>query len=76
LSANSALDQAAYLFGCVNAALNAIPLAWHRKVMHITDPHQAKSVLEELTNSLRKDFHDMPRKITDPNWLETLEEEP
>jgi hypothetical protein len=53
----------------------AAPLSWHRKFLHITDPHVAKDRLTELMLSLLKELHVMPKKAIDPNWLQRLEED-
>jgi hypothetical protein len=68
-------DQAAYLFTAVRQKMLGAPLAWHRKFVGITDPRVAIERLTEMQHSLLAELHDMPKKITDPRWIETLDED-
>jgi phage terminase Nu1 subunit (DNA packaging protein) len=70
-----AVHQLTFLFVAMRQKMLNAPLCWHRKFMHITDPHVARDRLTELMLSLLKELHDMPKKAIDPNWLETLDEE-
>jgi hypothetical protein len=69
------IHQLTFLFVAMRQKMFNAPLGWHRKFMHITDPHVARDRLTELMLSLLKELHDMPKKAIDPNWLETLDEE-
>ena len=51
------------------------PLAWHRKLLGITDPRVMIERLTAMQHELLRELADMPRKITDPNWIESLDEE-
>jgi hypothetical protein len=59
--------QAAFLFVAMRQKMLAAPLAYHRKLLACKDAHS-------MMHDLLRELHDMPRKITDPRWIETLEE--
>ena len=69
------INQAAFLFGAMRAKMLAWPYGWARKFVGLKDAAQANNLLTEMVNSGLRELRDMPQKITDPNWLETLEDE-
>jgi hypothetical protein len=68
-------QQASYLFVAMRQKMLNAPLTYYRKFLRIEDPHVARIRLEEMMLSMLKELHDMPRKVIDPGWLETLEED-
>jgi hypothetical protein len=68
-------NQLTYLFIAMRQKMLAAPLGWHRKFMHIADPHVAKTRLEEMVFSFLGELRDMPKKCVDPHWLESLDDD-
>jgi hypothetical protein len=46
-----------------------------RKFLGLTDAAQASKILRELAISILNEIKDLPTKVTDPNWLESLEDD-
>jgi phage terminase Nu1 subunit (DNA packaging protein) len=67
--------QAAFLFAALRQKMLSWPTFWCRKFVGITDPHVARDRLTELVHSGLNELADMPKRITDPNWLESLDQE-
>ena len=67
-------QQAAYLLVAMRQKILNIPQAWARRMLGLTDAAQASRVLKELAISLLNDLKDLPAKVTDPHWLEKVEE--
>lgn len=51
------------------------PLAYHRKLLACKDAHSMVRGLTEMMHDLLRELHDMPQKVTDPAWLQTLDDE-
>jgi hypothetical protein len=45
-----------------------------RRMVNIPDAKQANAILKEAMISLLNELKDLPQKVTDPNWLESLEQ--
>jgi len=45
-----------------------------RKFLGLTEAAQASKILHELAISILNEIKDLPSKVTDPNWLESLED--
>ena len=69
------IDQAAYLFVAMRQKMLAAPLAYARKFVGLKTQKEAHELLTEMQHELLRDLHDMPAKVTDPNWVKTLEED-
>jgi hypothetical protein len=67
--------QAKFLLMAMRQKMLAAPLAYHRKFLDITTPRVAMERLTEMMHELLRELHDMPRKVIDPNWLESLDDE-
>jgi hypothetical protein len=67
--------QAAYLLISLRQRILAVPGNLCRKVVGIFDVAQAKKILRQAMLSLLNDLRNLPQKVTDPNWLRTLEKE-
>ena len=67
--------QAAFLFVAMRQKMLAAPLTYHRRFLHLTDPHVALHRLQDVFNQVLLELKDMPKKITDPDWMESLDEE-
>ena len=66
-------QQAAYLLVVLRQRILAVPHAYARRILNITDPRQAKEILREAMVGLLDTIKDLPNAATDPNWLDTLE---
>jgi hypothetical protein len=51
------------------------PLAYHRKLLACKDPHSMIQGITAMMHDLLRELHDIPSKITDPNWIESLDED-
>src|SRR5271166_3197858 len=69
------VKQAAFLFVAMRQKMLGAPLAYHRKLLACKDAHSMIQALTEMMHDLLRELHDMPRKVIDPNWIETLDEE-
>jgi phage terminase Nu1 subunit (DNA packaging protein) len=67
--------QAAFLFVAMRQKMLAVPLAWHRKLLNISNPRRMIELLTEMQHELLRELADMPKRVTDPNWLEALSDE-
>ena len=68
------VKQASYLFVAMRAKMLAAPLVYSRKLLAAQDEHAMQEALRAMMHELLAELHDMPRKITDPNWMATLED--
>jgi hypothetical protein len=66
-------QQAAYLFIAFRQKILALPHTHARKMVGLGDAQQAAKALKELAVSLLNEIRELPAKVTDPNWLDTLE---
>jgi hypothetical protein len=64
--------QAAYLVVALRQRILSLP-QHARNFLGLTDAAQASKILRELAISILNEIKDLPTKVTDPNWLETLE---
>jgi hypothetical protein len=69
------IKQATFLFVAMRQKMLAAPLSYYRRFLHVEDPHVAIERLTTMQHDLLRELKDMPKKITDPNWMETLDEE-
>ena len=65
--------QAQYIFICLRASVLNFPAKYARRVVGITDAHQAKEVLTKAAHELLTELASFPEKAIDPNWLRSLE---
>jgi hypothetical protein len=70
-----AAKQAAYLQAAMRQTIMAVPLIYARRILNLSDAAQAHRILKELSISLLNELRDLPQKVTDPNWLRTLEDD-
>jgi hypothetical protein len=52
-----------------------ISYSYARQLLKITDAKVMSGKLREMSISILNDIKNLPQQITDPNWLETLEED-
>src|SRR5260370_33316994 len=69
------VKAATFLFVALRQKMLSTPLAYHRKILACKDPHSMIQGLTEMMHDLLRELHDMPRKVTDPNWIETLHDQ-
>ena len=69
------IKQATFLFVAMRQKMLSAPLAWSRRFVGLQTQREALERLIEMQHELLRELHDMPRKVTDPNWIETLDEE-
>lgn len=66
--------QAAYLLVALRQKILNVPATEARKILNIADPRQARAVLREMMIGLLGELRDLPSKVTNPHWLDELEE--
>jgi len=69
------VKQAAFLFVAMRQKMLGAPLAYHRKLLACKDAHSMLQALTEMMHDILRELHDMPRKVIDPNWIESLSDE-
>jgi hypothetical protein len=52
-----------------------LPTTYARRMVGLKDANAAKKMLQEIAISVLNDIKDLPGKVTDPNRLQTLENE-
>lgn len=66
-------QQAAYLLVALRQRILAIP-SHARKFIGLKDAAQASRVLKEMAVSVLNEIKDLPAKVTNPHWLDEIEE--
>jgi hypothetical protein len=64
--------QAAFLLLSLRQRILAVPDQICRRILNLSDPAQARSILREAMISLLSELKDLPQAVTDPNWLKKL----
>jgi hypothetical protein len=67
--------QASWLLISLRQAVLALPQTYTRELLGISDPQLMSAKLRAMALSLLEELQHLPEKVTDPNWLDTLEEE-
>jgi hypothetical protein len=67
--------QASYLLVCHRQKLLSMPQAYAPRLLGINDAHEMGLKLREMALALLEDLQNMPEKVTDPHWIESLAEE-
>ena len=66
--------QAAYLLVALRQAILNIPQTWCRRLMGLNDAAQVSRILREMALSILCEIKDLPAKVTNPNWLEEIDQ--
>ena len=66
--------QAAYLLTAMRQRILRLPAECAPQLAGLTDVHGIRMVLEGAARAALDEIEDLPSKVTDPNWLESLEE--
>ena len=67
-------QQASFLLIALRQKILTIPQTYARKILNIQDAQQASKILKEMAIQLLKEIQHLPQQITDPHWLEKLED--
>jgi hypothetical protein len=65
--------QASYLLVSSRQRILGVPDNLCRKMVNVPDASKARSILREAMHALLNELQDLPSKVTDPNWLQSLE---
>jgi hypothetical protein len=65
--------QASYLLIPMRQKILNLPATYTRRLVGLND-REISEVLKEAAHSILNDPKDLPSKVTDPHWLESLEE--
>ena len=68
-------QQAAYLLVALRQAILNVPQTWCRRLLGSNDAAQVSRILREMAISLLGEINDLPAKVTNPDWLEEIEED-
>jgi hypothetical protein len=68
-------QQAAYLLVALRQRILNIPQTWCRRLMGVNDAARVSKILKEMAVSILNEIKDLPARVTDPNWLESLEDD-
>jgi hypothetical protein len=66
--------QAAYMMVAMRQKILNLPSTYARRMVGLNDVDAAKKVLQEMAVSVLSELKDLPSKVTDPDWLESVEE--
>jgi hypothetical protein len=66
--------QAQYLFVAMRQKILNLPATYARHLVGLKDVREVNSVLEGAARSILNEIKDLPGTVTDPHWLESLEE--
>jgi hypothetical protein len=66
--------QMSYLLVVMRQRILALPSAYGPRLVGMEDAHSAGEVLREAALALLEDLQNMPDRVVDPNWLESLGE--
>ena len=67
--------QAAYLLVAMRQAALNIPQPYYRRILNVKEPREAKEILREAMISLLNTMKDLPKGVSNPNWLAKVEED-
>jgi hypothetical protein len=67
--------QAAFLLVALRQRILALPSSLARRMVNVPDGRQANNILREAMTQLLNELKDLPSKVVDPRWLETLEKD-
>jgi hypothetical protein len=65
--------QAAYLLVALRQRIMSMPSTYARRMVNLPDTKAAAAVLKEIAISVLDEIKDLPSRVSDPNWLQTLE---
>jgi hypothetical protein len=66
--------QAAFLLVSLRQKILQVPHSYARRLLGITDAKVMSDKLRQMSISILNDIKNLPQQVTDPHWLETLEE--
>ena len=66
-------QQAAYLMITFRQKMLGLGASWCRRFVGLKDAHEAKVLIDEMARETLTELAKLPEKVTDPNWLETVE---
>ena len=67
-------QQAAYLLVAMRQAILNVPQTWCRRLMGLNDATQVSRILREMAFSILGEIKDLPGKVTNPRWLEEIDQ--
>jgi hypothetical protein len=70
-----AIKQLQYLMVTARQRLLALPTSLARQLQHKEDIREIHGILQRAIYEVLNELKDLPMKVTDPRWLEELDEE-
>lgn len=67
--------QAAFLFVALRQKILSTPQTYCRRLLGISDAKVMNAKLKEMSLSMLEELRNLPERVTDPNWLDTLEKD-
>src|SRR6476620_9390478 len=66
-------QQGAYLMITFRQTMLNLGTSWARRFVGLQDVHEAKGLIDEMARSTLTELANLPQKVTDPNWLSSVE---
>lgn len=66
-------QQAAYLLVALRQAILNTPQTYCRRILGLKDAAEASRILREMAVSVLNEIKDLPNKVTNPDWLESID---
>ena len=67
-------QQAAYLLVALRQAILNVPQTWCRRLIGLNDAAVVQRLLREMALSILGEIKDLPAKVTNPRWLEEIDQ--
>jgi hypothetical protein len=65
--------QATYLLVAMRQKILNLPQTYARRLVGLQDVREVGEILKGAAHSMLNEIKDLPSKVTDPNWLDTLD---
>ena len=66
-------QQAAYLMVTFRQKMINLGQSWARRFVGLSTVHEAKTLIDSMARETLAELAHLPEKVTDPNWLSTVE---
>jgi len=69
------IKQASFLLVALRQRILSIPQTYSRRLLGINDAKEMSAKLKEMSLSMLEELRNLPERVTDPDWLATLDDE-
>jgi phage terminase Nu1 subunit (DNA packaging protein) len=67
--------QASFLVVAIRSRICQLPATYSRRILNISDVEVARAILTKAAHELLAELQDLPKKVTDPDFLSRLDRE-